>query len=91
MNEKIIITKIDKQDAYYRERKQLIGQTVTVIGLIEDWRNGWFSASIAPPKPIVIDGTLLVRECNLYKFKYKLANSVKKLQKASKSCKKRQE
>jgi len=90
MNEKIIITKISKQDAYYEERKQLIGQTATVKGFIKDWKDGWFGAIVRFQSPIMIDG-IPVRECNLYEFKYKLANSVKKLQKASKSCKKRQE
>ena len=90
MNKKIIIKKLNKQDAYYSERKQLIGQIVTVEGFIKDWENGWFSAIVRPQNPIMING-IPVRECNLYEFKYKLANSVKKLQKASKSCKKRQE
>ena len=83
MNEKIIITKICKQDAYYKERKQLIGQIVTVEGFIKDWENGWFSAIVKPQSPIMIDG-IPVRKCNLYEFKYKLANSVKKLQNLAK-------
>ena len=82
MNEKIIITKISKQDAYYEEREQMIGQIVTVEGFIKDWKNGWFGAIVRFQSPIMIDG-IPVRECNLYEFKYKLANSV--------SCKKRQE
>jgi len=90
MNEKIIITKISKQDAYYEEREQMIGQIVTVEGFIKDWKNGWFGAIVRFQSPIMIDG-IPVRECNLYEFKYKLANSVKKLQKTAKSCKKRQE
>jgi hypothetical protein len=90
MKQRIVITDISKKDAYYPWKDAIIGQTATVES-ISDWKNGWFYGQVVFGKLAVGNSGYPIKRIRFHEFKYKLADSVKKLQKTTKSCKKRQE
>jgi hypothetical protein len=60
MKQEVRITSINKNDAYYKQRKELIGQLGSIVSLHISSKAGYVGVTFVPNSPVLGDRRALV-------------------------------